>query len=158
MNPNFSAYDVINGLVPGTLFAFVAAQISILPVTIDDQFIALVLYFSYGIVLSRLGSLVLESPLKRIGFLPSSDYASFVRAEKRDEKISRILEVANMYRNLSSTGILLLALSFICPSELGEEWTVRIACICFSALFVASWIKQRGYISWRVEIANARKE
>jgi hypothetical protein len=77
-----SSYHLFNYLLPGCLFAVVASKFTHHQVIQQNLVLGLFLYYFYGLVISRLGSLVLEPFLKRVRFLKFSDYGDFVIASR----------------------------------------------------------------------------
>lgn len=104
-----SSYHLFNYLLPGCLFAVVASSFTQHHVIQQNLVLGLFLYYFYGLVISRLGSLVLEPLLKRLHFLKFSDYRDFVNASKVDPQIDVLSETNNMYRTLCSLLAVLVA-------------------------------------------------
>ena len=69
-----SCYVVLHGLSPsfGTAVTFGAVYL-------------------VGLLVSRIGSVLMESPLKKIGFIQYAEYPDFVEAENIDSKVSCLL-------------------------------------------------------------------
>ena len=65
-----------------------------------DTLVAVFAYYFMGLVISRIGSLMIEPTLKKVGFLKSADYSKFVLASKTDNKLDVLSETNNMYRTL----------------------------------------------------------
>ena len=70
--------------------------------------IGLFLYYFIGLIISRIGSLILEPFLKLIKFVRFADYEDYVMASKSDPKIDLFSEQNNMYRTLCSLFIMLI--------------------------------------------------
>ena len=97
-----SSYNIFNYLFPGIVFAVVADTLTTFSFIQEDIILGLFLYYFIGLVISRLGSIVIEPFLKRINFLQHADYTNFIDASKTDNKIELFSEINNMYRTLSS--------------------------------------------------------
>src|SRR5690349_3259436 len=95
-----SSYNVFNYLFPGILFAVILDKFTQYSLIQDDLLRGAFVYYFVGLVISRVGSLVIEPFLKKISFLKFADYGAFVQAEKTDPKIETLSEVNNMYRTL----------------------------------------------------------
>src|SRR5437016_1769057 len=105
-----SSYHLFNYLVPGVVFAIVAQRVTQHSFSHSNLVISFFLYYFIGLVLSRIGSLIIEPFLKVIHFIRLGSYADFVTASMKDEKLELISEVNNMYRTLSAAFVFLLCL------------------------------------------------
>lgn len=75
-----SAYNIFIYLFPGILVAVLSTAVSSFDLLADDIVVGVFLYYFYGLVVSRIGSLVLEPILKRIRVVRFAPYADFVAA------------------------------------------------------------------------------
>ena len=87
-----SSYNIFNYLLPGTLFALVAERTADIRIIQTDIFIGLFLYYFIGLVISRVGSLVLEPLMRRVSFVKYAPYEDFVRVSARDPKLEILSE------------------------------------------------------------------
>jgi hypothetical protein len=150
-----SSYHLFNYLLPGCLFAVVASKFTHHQVIQQNLVLGLFLYYFYGLVISRLGSLVLEPFLKRVRFLKFSDYGDFVIASRADPQIDVLSETNNMYRTLCS---LLAVLVVLWACSLVEtkwpwlsSWELPLLIGFLIMLFLLSYRKQTMYITNRVK-------
>ena len=104
-----SSYHLFNYLVPGVVFSLVAQRVTQHSFSHSNLVISFFLYYFIGLVLSRIGSLMIEPFLRLIHFIRLGSYADFVRASMKDEKLELISEVNNMYRTLSAAFVLCAA-------------------------------------------------
>src|SRR5258706_9185925 len=93
-----SSYNVFNYLFPGIIFAVVGTQVSSFYLLVDDIVIGVFVYYLYGMVVSRIGSLLIERLLKRFGFIHYAPYPDYVSASRVDTKIDILSEQSNTYR------------------------------------------------------------
>lgn len=151
-----SSYNIFNYLFPGVLFAVIGEQVSTFTLLHDDLIVGAFVYYFFGLVISRVGSLLLEPMLKKSGFLEFADYKEFVQACKADEKIELLSEVNNMYRTLSSGFIIILMLVITLTIEEAKfsyaSVTPFAAVLLMLALFLFSYRKQTDYIRTRVSV------
>lgn len=105
-----SSYHLFNYLLPGCLFAVAGSKLTNRHLSQDNIALGLFLYYFYGLVISRIGSLLVEPLLKKLGFLKFADYRKFVSACKNDPKIEILSESNNMYRTICSLLLVLMAL------------------------------------------------
>src|SRR5262249_5966126 len=103
-----SSYNIFNYLFPGILFAVILPHLSPYSLVQDSIVLGVFVYYFIGLVISRLGSLIIEPILKKIRFLVFLDYRDFVAAEKADPKIELFSEVNNTYRSLVAMIVSLL--------------------------------------------------
>jgi hypothetical protein len=156
-----SSYHLFNYLLPGSLFAVVATELTHRQFVQQNLVLGLFVYYFYGLIISRVGSLFVEPFLKWVRFLKFADYRDFVAACKKDPKIDELSETNNMYRTLCALLITLTLLQGIVLWELKypqlkrAELPVLIAVVFGLLLF--SYKKQTGYITKRVK-ANVDAE
>lgn len=150
-----SSYNLFNYLLPGILFAVLAEHITAYKIIQSDIIIGLFLYYFCGLVISRIGSLILEPAMKKVSFVTFASHRDFVRVSTKDPTLETLSEVNNMYRTLSA---LFFVLFVIKPFEIVMQWlninTDTAAYILFVILFVLfalSYRKQTKYITQRVE-------
>jgi hypothetical protein len=82
-----SSYNLFNYLLPGTVFVFVLAKISEHNFIQKDLLIGAFLYYFIGLIISRIGSVIIEPLLKKWNFLKFAEYSDFVIYSKKDDKI-----------------------------------------------------------------------
>lgn len=149
-----SSYNIFNYLLPGVLFAVIGDEIASYSLMQKEIIVGAFIYYFYGLVISRIGSLILEPIVKWLGFVNFSLHEDFVSASQVDGKIEILLEESNMYRTLSSLFFcLLLVKSFDVVSgflgiTIDNNLIVLIA--LFAVLFLVSYRKQSDYITRRI--------
>ncbi len=148
-----SSYNLFNYLLPGILFAAFAEHITDYKIIQDDILVGLFLYYFIGLVISRIGSLLLAPLLRRIRLIKFAPYADFVSASKADPKLEVLSEQNNMYRTLCalflSLGILKLVEN-VAPDEATETAKYALIGLGF-VLFAGSYVKQTNFITQRVK-------
>lgn len=149
-----SSYNIFNYLFPGVLFAAIGNEITSYALIQKDIVIGVFIYYFLGLVVSRIGSLVIEPLLKRAGIVKFASYKDFVSASQVDEKIELLSEVNNTYRTLISLFVCLLALKAfeIVSVYLNIDSTLYLitATILLIWLFIYSYRKQSNYITQRI--------
>src|SRR5690606_9609974 len=141
-----STYNIFNYLLPGIVFVALLRQYTSFDLIVDEIFIGAFLYYFIGMVISRIGSILIEPILRKSGIVKFSDYPKFVLASKNDDKIELFSEVNNMYRTFIS---MLLILIFIVVYEnitflvnLNETLKLILGLISLALLFLLSYRKQ----------------
>lgn len=150
-----SSYHLFNYLLPGCLFAVLATRVTHREFIQPQVVLGLFLYYFYGLVISRLGSLVLEPFLRRINFLSATDYGQFVAACKKDPKIDVLSESNNMYRTLVSLLMaLILAKGFTWVESrypFLRQFDGGALIFVLLVIFLLSYRKQDSYITKRIK-------
>ena len=155
-----SSYNIFNYLLPGVVFVVLADAFTTFRLAQQDVIIGVFLYYFIGLIISRLGSIVIEPLLKSIRVIHFAPYADFVSASKEDEKLTMLSEANNMYRTFCSLFISLILLkayerlSSRFPAV--EEWSAEILVLGLLALFCISYRKQTQYITKRIQSANRK--
>lgn len=153
-----TSYNIFNYLLPGVVFVAISSSLTDYSLIQDDVFIGFFLYYFIGLVISRIGSIVVEPALKKLRFVQFSEYRDYIRAAEKDKLIEVLSESNNMYRTFLSLFLSLAALKafeFLTgyyPSL--DYWLSAIIVVSLLILFAFSYRKQTGYISRRVSNAN----
>lgn len=150
-----SSYNIFNYLLPGIIFAVLVEKLTSLKMIQPDIVVAVFFYYFLGSVISRVGSLLIEPALKKIGFVTFADYPDFISASQADPKIEILSEANNMYRTF--VAMLVLAAVFkaydyvenVCPIVAILSPYFMLAGLI--ALYLFSYRKQTQYITKRVE-------
>ncbi|MBL7759127.1 MAG: hypothetical protein JNK08_00365 [Sediminibacterium sp.] len=150
-----SSYSIFNYLLPGTLFCFILRDLIGYNLIQDNILIAAFLYYFIGLVVSRVGSVIIEPFLKKVKFVKFAGYKEYVAATKVDGKIDLLSEVNNTYRSILSM-VTLLCLSKLYMSikfwlKISHDTTQLLLAIGLLILFLFSYRKQTNYISKRVK-------
>jgi hypothetical protein len=150
-----SSYDLFNYLLTGIIFVILGSELTHYSFIQQDIVTGLFLYYFIGLVISRIGSLVIEPLLKRISFIQFADYKDFIAASEKDKKIELLSEVNNTYRTFCSLFILLLLLKLYegiqsrFPALM--DWDATILVVLLFVIFLFSYRKQTGYITRRIK-------
>lgn len=150
-----SSYNIFNYLLPGVLFATFVDGLTDLQLLQKDPFIGVFLYYFFGAVVSRIGSLVIEPALLYINFLGLAQYENYVRAAKIDPKIELLSEVNNMYRTFValfvSVAVVTLydkASSEVPFLQVAAPWVCMFGLL---SLFLFAYKKQTTYLVKRID-------
>ncbi len=150
-----TSYNLFNYLLPGTLFIVILNGFTQYSFTQDNLIIATFVYYFTGLIISRIGSLVIEPILKKLKFVEFAEYKDFVVASKSDPKLEYLSEANNMYRTFISMFILLFLF------KLYELFSYRyvflithedsLLILALLIIFAFSYRKQTSYIKTRAE-------
>lgn len=156
-----SSYNIFNYLLPGTLFVGLSKYVTGYDLVQDNMVVGIFIYYFLGMVISRIGSLVIEPILKKTRFLKFADYADYIAAAKKDEKIDLLSEANNTYRTITAMILLLLLLKLYRYLEitwaLSSQTTIYLMTGILACIFLFSHRKQTSFIKRRIELVNARK-
>lgn len=150
-----SSYNLFNYLLSGVLFVVLSEAFTSYSFAREDLVIGVFLYYFIGLVVSRIGSLLVEPLLKWVKFIRFAEYSDFVKISKIDPKLEILSEQNNIYRTLIAVfvGVLLLKfleilkVYFFCVDR--GEWIILYVFISLLLLF--GYRKQTNYITRRIE-------
>ena len=148
-----NSYHILNFIVPGVLFVIFLNNFSNMNLVQENAFIGIVLYYFVGMILSRIGSILITPIFKILKILKKYEYEDYLKASHVDKNINVLLEMNNMYRGLAAMAFVLLLLFAFEPFELNFDGKNSIYALLFILFFVLAfaWQKQNDYIKKRVE-------
>lgn len=155
------AYEILTNLFPGFFFGVGLRMLFGFPLSTDGVVSDVFLYYFLGLIVGRIGSIVVEPCLKLLHLIKFSPYPKFLEAEKSDAKIPVLLTSCNYYRSLLTCvllfpivgGLQILAHQW---RWFGLHWKALLV-VALILLFFASYKKQVGFIRARVEDHSSRK-
>lgn len=149
-----SSYNLFNYLLPGVIFSYFAERFVGYSVIRDNVVIDVFVFYFIGLVISRIGSLVIEPFLKKVGLVKFAEYHDFVQAASIDPKIEILSESNNSYRTLVSTflllGLLMLYRFSTLHFSIAPTFNRILAIVFLATLFFLSYRKQSQYITKRI--------
>jgi hypothetical protein len=154
-----STYNVFNYLLPGILFAVFASRLTHYSFLQPDLVVGVFTYYFIGMVVSRVGSLVVEPLLKSLRFVAFANYKDYVSATKKDLKIELLSEANNTYRTLCSLFVLLLVVKLYelleakIPALESKNGIVLIGFLL--VMFLFAYRKQTDYVKKRIKISDS---
>ena len=143
-----STYNIFNYLFPGVVFVISLNRYAKIDLVVDDVILGMFLYYFFGLVLSRIGSILIEPVLRCTRIIRFADYPRFVRASKLDDKIELLSEVNNMHRTIIAMLGVLLVIS-ICNGS--ATWQLILGLVSSIILFILSYRKQTSFITKRID-------
>lgn len=153
-----SSYNIFNYLFPGVLFVIILKETTSYSFLQENLIIGVFVYYFIGLLISRIGSLIIEPVLNKSSFLKFVDYSEFMIASKKDDKIELLSELNNMYRTLVSTFFLLLVLNLYnyvesrIPALKDADSYILLALLM--VIFLFAYRKQTNYILKRIKGNN----
>lgn len=150
-----SSYNLFNYLFPGILFVVFLKQFTDYDLILENNLLGAFFYYFIGLVISRIGSLIIAPILRFIKFIKFSEYKDFVKASKVDEDIKLFSEVNNTYRTLISMFFMLFFLKLVkyiaVEYKISDVLLISIALILLFILFVFAYKKQTKFITDRID-------
>ncbi|MBE2284044.1 MAG: hypothetical protein IAE77_11355 [Prosthecobacter sp.] len=153
-------YNLFNYLLPGCVFSVIAEHFKLLTIRQGETISDLFIFYFVGLVISRIGSLIVEPALKKVGVIKFGAYDDFVKASATDPKIEVLSEVNNMYRTLAAmfASLALLKLWTILSTRISlcDQTVQWCAIVGGTTLFIVSYRKQSAYVATRVSVASKK--
>ncbi len=150
-----SSYNLFNYLFSGVLFVSLSSIFTPYSFIQKDLFIGVFIYYFIGLVISRIGSIIIEPILKFISFVKFESYSNFVIATKKDSGLDVLSEVNNMYRTLVSVCASLIFLMLYDAYKIKFLWLqgneAYLLLLVLTILFLFAYHKQTGYINRRIK-------
>lgn len=100
-----SSYNIVNNLYPGILFVYVLKIMFGTNLLSNNWVENLIVFYFVGMVLSRIGSIIIEPIMKKIKIIKYAPYQDYVKASSIDPLVDTLSETNNTYRTLLSTFI-----------------------------------------------------
>ncbi len=153
-----SSYNLFNNLLPGAVYCFLINKFFELNFCSGNIVENLFIYYFTGMVISRIGSLVVEPISKKIKLVIFVEYGEFLNASLKDDKIDILSETNNTYRTMLALSIALLITKLYIFISYKFEWissgTPVVITVGLVLLFMFSYRKQTEYIRRRVKKIN----
>lgn len=150
-----SSYNLFNYLFPGVIFCVIISNWSEINLIQKDIVTGAFLYYFVGLVISRIGSLIIEPFLKWLKFVRFADYGDFVKVEKEDKKLEVLSETNNMYRTLIALFVLVLLAKTYLTITNHFEWQNKVHWSVVSlgllVMFLFAYRKQTKFITKRIK-------
>ena len=149
-------YQFMNYLLPGIIFVSIYTRIVNISFFNINVIVGLVEYYFIGLVLSRIGSTIITSLLKKFNIIKNKNYEDYIESSKKDEKIDILQKEGNQYRTYAAMFLCLCFQQFYFLIFREEFYDIKllITFACLFILFIMSYRKQSIFIAKRVEKAN----
>lgn len=150
------SYNIFNYLFPGVIYSFFLSYFLEIDFLDYNLLILLFVFYLIGMIISRIGSLIIEPVMVKSRILKRRDYEDFAKAETKDKKIALLSEQSNTYRSLTAL-FLTVFISFIISSISGyKSFCLSYFILAFLGLilFICSFVKQNNYINKRIDMSK----
>jgi hypothetical protein len=163
-----SSYNLLNYLLTGVVFVALAKYFTTFSFVQSDIVIGAFVYYFIGLLVSRIGSVVLEPLLKRkwfakkhggrLQFLKFAPPEDFVFAASKNPKVEILSEQNNVYRSLLAAVVCVIVLRSVQSLEQAypmlAQFNSKTLIIAIFVLLLRSYQKQTNYVRTRVEIVK----
>lgn len=145
-------YNILNFLFPGIIFASILTFLIEKNIYNSSLIIATFEYYFTGLVLSRIGSIVVNPIIEKIRVVKKEKYKNFICKEEKDKKIEILQREANQYRTFVATFVCLLLVEiYNCIFVDISKINTIIYFIGLIILFTLSYRKQLKFIIERLK-------
>ena len=160
-----SSYNIFNNLFPGAIFCYTLNKITRFTFFSDNIIEQLFIWYFAGIIMSRIGSVFIETALKKLiikkkPYIIFSDYKQYCVASEAKPFIATLSEVNNTYRTMIAV-CLTLTVIYIYDIfffdlitnlvSVGNEIAIICLGLLLTLLFMKSYKKQTNYIKNQVD-------
>lgn len=156
-----SSYNLLNNMLPGAVFCYVLNVLMNINILRDKIIENLFIYYFIGMIISRIGSVIVEPICKKFKVVKFAPYKEFINASLKDDKINILSETNNTYRTMLSSFLILAIIKIYLFIAYKIVWlskfTAALIIICLIILFVFSYRKQTDYIRNRVKHINGNQ-
>ena len=166
-----SSYDLFNNFFPGIIFCYIVERFTRISFVEGELWEKLFLYYFIGMILSRIGSMIVEKLLKKIQiknektkeiepFLNYAPYDEYMEAEEKEPFIKTLNTVNNIYRTMTAMFIVVMGVKlydiflydYVVQWEvIGKDVVFICVCLILIVLFAFSNRKQTAFIRSRVK-------
>ena len=157
-----SSYNLLNNLLPGAVYIFLINILFGVNILENNLIENLFVYYFIGMVISRVGSVVIEPLCIRMRIVVYADYGDYLKASLKDNKIDILTETNNTYRTILSLCVMLMVSKIYLVLSKKILWfssnSSFVIIVALLILFLLSYRKQTSYIKKRVLKVNEREK
>lgn len=150
-----SGYNILNNFIPGAVYTYFLNDIVKIKILKTDIVFNICVFYIVGLLVSRFGSLIVETILKKIGIIKFAEYKDFIAASKKDKKLNALSESNNFIRTVIAMVFLMIVsycLTFINVLKEHKEITLVLLGIIVLIMMIISYKKQTDLIRKRVSV------
>lgn len=145
LSDKLSSYSLFNFIFPGTLFLGLIKFVGKKDIIFDENiWWFLLAAYSCGMVISRIGSLVVEESFKMFGWIKKYDVQKYSESLKNNAMTGILLEICNTYRTLCAMWLIFLVLTLFVDLDICRCKLLLVEAVLFT-LFAFSFVKQHRY-------------
>lgn len=157
-----SSYQLFNYLFPGIIFIEGIEYLTCIEYPNDNIVFRLFIYYIAGMILSRIGSVLIEPICKKLCVVVYASYGNFLKALngtedgtiKPDPKLDVLVAENNTYRTLIATFLFMLIVYVFAQFQWfydfnNWKWSMIIYLVLLIGLFILSFRKQTAFVRSR---------
>lgn len=145
LSEKLSAYQLFNFIYPGAVFLGILSYKGVPLGMLKEIWWFLLASYFLGMIISRFGSIVIESICLKFGWIEKYDIKRYADNIAKNSFTAILLELTNIYRTICSMGILLF-LCTIFKYQQDDKCCMLFVEVLFVLLFGISFIKQHHYL------------
>jgi NADH:ubiquinone oxidoreductase subunit 2 (subunit N) len=157
-----SSYNLFNYLLPGFIFVFILKLTTGFFDWMEYNITVLIFIYFTGLVISRIGSLIIEGILIALDKIKKIDTGELFEAMKDNLRIEIIYEAMNMYRTFSATFFVLMFFTMTDMILRAPAWDRRTIYLLLELalfiLFLFAFKKQREKVQDCLKFLRKSKE
>lgn len=175
-----SSYNILNNFLPGIIFCYMVKFFTGYELDTGSNWENIFIYYFWGLIISRVGSIVIESLLLKITiknkrsrlkekYIKRAPYEEYSRVSEKQSFIKILNETNNVYRTMISVFMCVLVIklyeviSTYIYKFVGEIGLIEDILFLLGGmlLFIMSYKKQTDYIRERIQeyiVAEGDKE
>ncbi|MDD4151357.1 MAG: hypothetical protein PHR68_01970 [Candidatus Gracilibacteria bacterium] len=155
-----TSYNLFNYLFPGVVFIAFLNNSTNYIITDDNIFILAFLSYFIGLVISRIGSVIIEPLFRKIKIINFKEYKDFIEASKVDEKLEVLSEQNNVFRTIISMFLIIILVKVYSNISIYYNlcnFDFYIIYVILLIIFILAYRKQTNYITSRIEKVLSKK-
>lgn len=149
------SFQILTNLLPGLFFRYALRLILGIDIPMDGIVEEMVLCYFIGLMIGRIGSVIIEPIVRKFKLVKYAPYGDFVAIEKEDHKLSVLSTMNIFYRSLLAATLLLLVMYGFIHLERIRRIVILIwqpfVIILLCMIFFGSYKKQTNTIRKRIE-------
>ena len=170
MLEKISSYNILNNFLPGIIFCYMVKFFTNYELDKGSNWENIFIYYFWGLVISRVGSIIIESLLLKItikskgsnlkeNYIKRAPYEEYSRVSEKQSFIKILNEINNVYRTMISVFVCVLmiklyeVISIYIQKFVGGMGFIEDILFLLGGmiLFIMSYKKQTDYIRKRVQ-------
>lgn len=157
-----SSYNILNNILPGVIMTYIFEALYQVEISEKNLVENMFVYYFIGLIVNRIGSLVIEPIAKQINLVKYAPYNDYISATVKDKSIEILLETNNVYRTFLAVAfisvLMMIHSCFLIDNiKLSNKVSIAICIIGLVILFAFSYHKQTKYIVNRINKVNEKE-
>ncbi len=149
------SYHLFNYLVPGVVAT--ECILWLLNVRVDlNAFSGFFVFYFVGLVISRIGSIIVEPILRATGVVRFKPYGDYLKASKKDDRLELMSQENNAYRTYVAMCVTIVPVFvYACAKHTNHHLTAHVVPLAIilagiTMLMVLAYRKQTGFVTKRI--------